>query len=35
MDEDKEEKEAPRDALMIEYTPKEHILEDQNETLDP
>jgi hypothetical protein len=25
MDEDKEEKEAPRDAVMIEPTPEEHI----------
>jgi hypothetical protein len=32
MDEDREEQEAPRDAVMIDSTPEEHIPEDQNET---
>jgi hypothetical protein len=35
MDEDREEQEAPKDAVMIDSTPKEHILEDQNETIEP
>jgi hypothetical protein len=35
MDEDIEEKEAPRDAVMIASTPEEHIPKDQNETVDP
>jgi hypothetical protein len=35
MDEDIEEQEDPRDAVMIDSTPKEHIPEDQNETLEP
>jgi hypothetical protein len=34
MDEDKEEKEAPRDVVMIDSTPKEHIPEGQNETIE-
>jgi hypothetical protein len=35
MDEDKEEQEAPRDAIMIDSTLEEHIPEDQNETVEP
>jgi hypothetical protein len=35
MDEDREEKEAPWDAVMIESTPAELILEYQNETVEP
>jgi len=34
MDEDREEQEAPRDAIMIDSTPEEHIPKDQNETID-
>ena len=35
MDENKEEQEAPKDAVMIDSTPKEHIPEDQNEIVEP
>jgi hypothetical protein len=35
MDEDREEQEAPRDAVMVDSTPEEHIPEDQNETVEP
>jgi hypothetical protein len=35
MDEDKEEKNAPRDAIMIDSTPEEQILEDNIETVEP
>jgi hypothetical protein len=35
IDEDREEKEAPKDAMMIESTPKEHIPGDHNEIVDP
>jgi hypothetical protein len=35
MDEDREEQEAPRDAVMVDSTPEEPILEDQNETIEP
>jgi hypothetical protein len=35
MDEDREEKEAPKDVEMIDSIPKEHIPEDQNETVEP
>jgi hypothetical protein len=35
MDEDREEQEASRDAVMIDSTPEEHILEDQNEPVEP
>ena len=35
MDEDREEQEDPRDAIMIDSTPEEHIPEDQNETVEP
>jgi hypothetical protein len=35
MDEDREEQEAPRDAVMIDSTLEEHIPEDQNETVEP
>jgi hypothetical protein len=34
MDEDREEQEAPRDAVMVDSTPEEHILEYQNETVE-
>jgi hypothetical protein len=34
MDEDREEQEAPKDAAMIDSTPKD-ISEDQNETVEP
>jgi hypothetical protein len=34
MDEDREEQEAPRDAVMVESTPEEPILEDQNEMVE-
>jgi len=34
VDEDREEQEAPRDAIMIDSTPKEHIPKDQNETVE-
>jgi hypothetical protein len=33
MDEDRDEK-APRDAIMVDSTPKEPILDDQNETVE-
>jgi hypothetical protein len=35
MDEDREEWEAQRDAYMVDSTLQEHILEDQNETVEP
>jgi hypothetical protein len=35
MDEYQEDKKAPRDAIMVDSTPKEHILEDHNETIEP
>jgi len=35
MDEGKEEQEAPRDAIMVDSTSEELILEDQNETIEP
>jgi hypothetical protein len=34
MDEDREKQEAPKDAVMIDSTPKEYIPEDQNETVE-
>ena len=35
MDEDREEKEAPKDVEMIDSILEEHIPEDQNETVEP
>jgi hypothetical protein len=35
MDEDREEQEAPKDAMMIDSTREEHIPKDQNETVEP
>jgi hypothetical protein len=35
MDEDREEQEAPKDAVMIDSTPEEHIPEEKNETIEP
>jgi hypothetical protein len=35
MGEDREEQEAPKDAVMIDSTPEEHIPEDQNERVEP
>jgi hypothetical protein len=35
MDEDREEQEAPKDAVIIDSTLEEHILDDQNETVEP
>jgi hypothetical protein len=35
MDEDREEQEAPKDAVMIDSTPEEHIPEEKNETVEP
>jgi hypothetical protein len=34
MDEDREEKEATRDVVMVESTLEEHILEYQNEIVE-
>jgi hypothetical protein len=35
MDEDREEKEDPSDAIMVVSTPEGPIPKDQNETVDP
>jgi hypothetical protein len=35
MDGDQEEQEAPRDAVIVDSTPEEHILENQIETVEP
>ena len=35
MDGDIEEKEAPKDVVMIDSTPEEHIPEEKNETVEP
>jgi hypothetical protein len=33
-DEDRDEKEAPRDAIMVDSTPKKPIPEEQNEMVE-
>jgi hypothetical protein len=34
MDEDREEQEAPRDAVIIDSTPEDYIPKDQNKTVE-